>query len=70
MKNPRNYPSLSDLEDVLSDDASVGFCLACGEQADCVEPDARRYVCECCGASEVYGAEECLIMGAFNHVAQ
>ena len=38
-----------------------GFCLACGAEAYGVEPDARRYKCENCGATEVYGAEELLI---------
>ena len=44
-------------------DENVGFCLACGEEAYGVEPDAREYECEYCGAHKVYGAEECLIMG-------
>ena len=35
-----------------------GFCIACGEEAEGVEPDARRYECESCGAMAVYGAEE------------
>ena len=39
-----------------------GFCLACGEDADGCEPDARGYVCECCGESQVYGADEVLLM--------
>lgn len=38
-----------------------GFCIACGAEADGVEPDARRYPCEACGAAAVYGAEELLI---------
>jgi len=38
-----------------------GFCLACGAEADGVEPDARRYICESCGAPKVYGAEELLM---------
>ena len=40
----------------------VGFCLACGEEAACVEPDARHFVCESCGQPQVFGAEELLIM--------
>ncbi len=40
-----------------------GFCIECGEQAYGVEPDARRYRCESCGANAVYGAEELLIRG-------
>lgn len=41
-------------------DDNMGFCLACGEEAYGVEPDARGYECECCGARKVYGAEELL----------
>jgi predicted RNA-binding Zn-ribbon protein involved in translation (DUF1610 family) len=37
---------------------SPGFCLTCGNEAEGVEPDARRYACEACGEREVYGAEE------------
>lgn len=40
-----------------------GFCLACGEEASNVEPDARKYCCEACGALQVYGADEWLVMG-------
>ena len=47
---------------VLADD-SLGFCLACGAEAFGVEPDARKYECEVCGESKVYGAEEILLMG-------
>ena len=39
-----------------------GFCLACGEEAEGVRPDARRYKCEACGEKAVYGAEELLLM--------
>jgi hypothetical protein len=49
------------LEAVQADD-NLGFCLACGEEAYGVEPDARRYPCEACGAKQVYGAEELMIM--------
>lgn len=38
-----------------------GFCIACGEDADGCEPDARGYECESCGEHKVYGAEELLI---------
>jgi hypothetical protein len=37
-----------------------GFCTACGAEAYGVEPDARGYVCECCGKRAVFGAEELL----------
>ncbi len=39
-----------------------GLCLACGEEQDGCEPDARRYKCESCGERKVYGAEELLMM--------
>jgi predicted amidophosphoribosyltransferase len=39
-----------------------GFCIECGAEVDGVEPDARKYICECCGSPGVYGAEELLIM--------
>lgn len=39
-----------------------GICFHCGEEADGCEPDAREYECEACGAEQVYGAEEALIM--------
>lgn len=42
--------------------SNPGFCLACGEDADGCEPDARKYECECCGQRQVYGAEECILM--------
>ena len=38
-----------------------GFCLSCGAEAYGVEPDAREYVCESCGAARVFGAEELLL---------
>ena len=38
-----------------------GFCIACGEDAEGVEPDAREYECEHCGESAVYGADELLL---------
>jgi len=38
-----------------------GFCLACGAECDGVEPDARNYECEACGAKQVFGAEELLL---------
>lgn len=38
-----------------------GFCVVCGEDAEGVEPDARRYPCEHCGKRGVYGAEELLL---------
>lgn len=39
-----------------------GFCMACGDEQDGCEPDARRYKCESCGERQVYGASELLLM--------
>ena len=44
-------------------EATTGRCRACGDAAYGVEPDARGYECESCGASEVYGLEELMLMG-------
>ena len=41
--------------------SNPGFCVACGEDAEGVEPDARGYCCEYCGALKVYGAEELML---------
>lgn len=38
-----------------------GLCLACGNEQDGCEPDARRYQCDACGERAVYGAEELLL---------
>jgi len=38
-----------------------GFCVACGEEAEGCEPDARKYPCEYCEQKAVYGAEELLL---------
>ena len=57
-------PVVSDEEmSEIMADGNMGFCLACGNEADGVEPDARKYECENCGAEKVYGFEELLIMG-------
>ena len=56
--------SLDQIMAAVEEDDNSGFCLACGEQAYGVEPDAHEYECESCGARKVYGAEELLIMMA------
>jgi hypothetical protein len=40
-----------------------GYCLKCGDEAYCVEPDARRHSCDSCGAAAVYGIEDLLMSG-------
>ena len=56
-------PTFEEVQEAIEGDNSTGFCLACGEEAGGVEPDARRYICEACGAPKVYGAEELVMMG-------
>lgn len=43
--------------------SDYGFCIACGEEAHGIEPDARKYECETCGRRAVYGGEELMMMG-------
>lgn len=38
-----------------------GVCIACGEEAYGVEPDAEEYRCEACGQMKVYGWEQVLL---------
>ena len=64
-RKSRILPTWKNLESMLQRDDNEGFCLACGSEASCVEPDAERYECEGCGENAVYGAEQLLILGAF-----
>jgi len=43
-------------------DEYEGICIACGEDAEGVEPDARKYECESCGEKKVYSCQELLFM--------
>jgi hypothetical protein len=58
------HPDLTDevimdaVERRMFDLDNPGFCIMCGHEAEGVEPDARRYRCEACGARHVYGADE------------
>jgi hypothetical protein len=54
--------SIEQVMDAVESGEDMGFCLACGAEAYGVEPDARKYECEDCGANKVYGAEELLLM--------
>ena len=40
---------------------NIGFCILCGCESEGVEPDARNYTCESCGAQQIFGAEELLM---------
>ena len=40
----------------------IGFCTACGDETDGVEPDAERRACRACGDPRgVYGAEQIML---------
>lgn len=52
-----------DLQD-LEDEGADGACLACGEYAYGIEPDAHDYECESCGRAKVMGAENILLIYA------
>jgi hypothetical protein len=56
--------SVDDVIEAVRRDDGTGFCVACGEEAWGVEPDARGYECENCGEPKVYGAEEILLQVA------
>lgn len=43
--------------------ADEGFCLACGNAVEGIEPDARKDTCPHCGEATVYGVEELMLMG-------
>lgn len=47
--------------EAVSQDDNLGFCLACGDDAYGVEPDAEGYTCESCGKPSVMGAEQVLL---------
>lgn len=53
--------ALAAIENSATSLDNPGFCIECGADAEGVEPDARKYECECCGARAVYGAEELLL---------
>lgn len=56
-------PSDAVLLEIIENDNATGFCLACGEFVDGVEPDATGYDCPHCGSTKVHGAENLLIRG-------
>lgn len=61
MAKAKFIPTLEEIEEM--DSNYEGFCVACGNVQEHCEPDARRYTCEACDESTVYGAQELAIMG-------
>jgi len=39
----------------------LGVCIACGEEHEVGEADARGYRCAACGAMKVYSAEDLVL---------
>lgn len=62
MEEKKPKISLERIMEAVESGDYKGFCTECGGEAYGVEPDAREYECESCGAKKVYGAEELLIM--------
>jgi hypothetical protein len=61
--------TLEQVMDAVESGEYIGICVACGFEQEGVEPDARKYECEDCGARKVYGAEELLIaLGGYDLV--
>ena len=54
---------MTEVEYREADDDHEGRCVACGAVATSVEPDARGYPCEECGATGVFGLQELVLMG-------
>jgi len=50
------------VEESMFGNSYPGFCLLCGDDADGCEPDAEEYECLSCGAFQVMGAENVMIM--------
>ena len=61
-KATRQAITFARVADMCERDEYEGICLACGEDAYGVEPDARKYECESCGKEKVYGCQELLMM--------
>ena len=65
MTLPNKLPAGLTMEmviEICEADDYLGYCLACGEEAYDIEPDACAYECEICGKPMVYGAEGVLLM--------
>ena len=54
--------NLDEIMEAVENDEMQGFCIKCGEEHGPVEPDARRYPCDCGCGNTVFGAEEILLM--------
>lgn len=60
-----NVPDFEWVEEAMHSDDSLGWCIACGDEAYGVEPDAERYCCEGCGEHAVFGAGNLVVCELF-----
>jgi Zn finger protein HypA/HybF involved in hydrogenase expression len=51
--------------ELIEQEQNAGLCLDCGATRYEVEPDAEGYECKVCGAKEVAGCEQIVLMFAF-----
>ena len=51
----------------MTTNENPGFCNACGEEAESVEPDAKNFQCEHCEEKAVFGIEELVYIVASKH---
>jgi hypothetical protein len=65
------HPSLTEdrliaaVEETMHELRDIGFCTACGDEVDGVEPDATGYYCSACDTpGTVFGAEHLLLLHA------
>jgi hypothetical protein len=58
----RFRPVLTDSEASAPQFEDGGFCIACGQEIEPIEPDARRVRCEACGEPLVFGLQELLML--------
>ena len=58
-------PAQGLLVDLIESGEPQGFCLACAEVVDGIEPDAGQECCPHCGEPKAYGAEELLLNGLY-----
>lgn len=60
--NTKNL-DMAEVMDAAEQDENAGFCTECGAYHEGIEPDARNYECENCGARAVFGAEQIILEG-------
>jgi hypothetical protein len=58
-------PAQGWLIDVIESDNATGFCLACAQDVEGIEPDAEAHTCPHCYADKVFGAENLFERGLY-----